>query len=188
MIFKEVVKGGYVQRPVWFMTRMVGALPVFPACLQGPHLSLSIQPQLEPISKILSRRCSCHCFACSRLYRAFTQLWSSATAPLCQIPSQPAHTDTPTLICSLLLLGLSPLSLSPQLCKSQHPHLGQSPSSAPQSVLLDAALAWQEQPPQFPGRDTPGLTIHGAIQVCSHRPPSSLACFQNCFFKQLFTH
>lgn len=46
MIFKEAVKGGYVQRPVLFMTHMVGALPVFPERFQGPLLSIAIQLQL----------------------------------------------------------------------------------------------------------------------------------------------
>lgn len=38
MIFKEVIKGGCVQRSVLFMTHMVGALTVFPACF---HFLLS---------------------------------------------------------------------------------------------------------------------------------------------------
>lgn len=47
MIFKEVIKGGYVQRPELFMAHRVGAFTVLPVCFKGPLLSLAIQLQQE---------------------------------------------------------------------------------------------------------------------------------------------
>lgn len=123
------------------------------------------------------------CSACSRLYCAFTQSGSSATYPwalfLCARSHLRAHTDSPAP-----WADLPALSLNLHLCKRQQPHLSWS-ALPPQSVLLDCFRMTHLPTP--PAKVHQVSIIH-AIHICSHRPPSLLTCFQNCFFKQLFSH